>query len=98
MEDLSVQYDNTVRNTSGEIVQFIYGDDGLDPAEMEANGPVEIPRLLASISVHTKLIRTNFLTISQARYPLHSEEALLPYEILELLERYLSSPKFLGTF
>ncbi|EPS62830.1 hypothetical protein M569_11956, partial [Genlisea aurea] len=35
LEDLSVQYDSTVRNASGCIVQFTYGDDGLDPAQME---------------------------------------------------------------
>lgn len=52
LEDLSTQYDYTVRNSSGGIVQFIYGDDGLDPAGMEAKDrPVEIPRLLATVKV-----------------------------------------------
>ena len=32
LEDLSVQYDRTVRTSAGDIVQFAYGDDGLDPA------------------------------------------------------------------
>ena len=31
LEDLSIQYDNTVRNASSCIVQFVYGDDGMDP-------------------------------------------------------------------
>jgi DNA-directed RNA polymerase beta' subunit len=30
MEDLQVKYDGTVRETSGAIVQFTYGEDGLD--------------------------------------------------------------------
>jgi DNA-directed RNA polymerase III subunit RPC1 len=30
-----VQYDETVRTSSGDVVQFTYGDDGLDPAAME---------------------------------------------------------------
>lgn len=28
LEDLSVQYDSTVRTSRGDIVQFTYGDDG----------------------------------------------------------------------
>ncbi len=35
LEDLSTQYDYTVRTSTGGVVQFIYGDDGLDPAGME---------------------------------------------------------------
>uniref|UniRef100_A0A0X3PF39 DNA-directed RNA polymerase subunit n=1 Tax=Schistocephalus solidus TaxID=70667 RepID=A0A0X3PF39_SCHSO len=30
LEDLSVQYDGTVRDSGGGIIQFRYGDDGLD--------------------------------------------------------------------
>jgi len=31
LEDLKVMYDRTVRNTSDTIIQFKYGDDGIDP-------------------------------------------------------------------
>ncbi|VDM52864.1 unnamed protein product [Angiostrongylus costaricensis] len=41
LEDLCASYDGTVRSSSGEIIQFVFGDDGLDPALMEAkNGSV----------------------------------------------------------
>jgi DNA-directed RNA polymerase II subunit RPB1 len=30
MEDVCVRYDATVRNSSGEIIQFLYGEDGMD--------------------------------------------------------------------
>ena len=33
LEDTSVRYDGTVRNTEGNIYQFVYGDDGFDAAE-----------------------------------------------------------------
>lgn len=36
LEDLGVMYDSTVRASDGSVVQFTYGDDGLDPAEMES--------------------------------------------------------------
>ncbi|VDN09950.1 unnamed protein product [Dibothriocephalus latus] len=41
LEDLSVQYDGTVRDSGGGIIQFRYGDDGLDVCQssfLKANG------------------------------------------------------------
>uniref|UniRef100_A0A6C0L177 DNA-directed RNA polymerase II subunit RPB1 n=1 Tax=viral metagenome TaxID=1070528 RepID=A0A6C0L177_9ZZZZ len=35
MEDLRVDYDYSVRNNSGCIIQFIYGDDGMDSCTVE---------------------------------------------------------------
>ncbi|PSN72369.1 beta and beta-prime subunits of DNA dependent RNA-polymerase [Corynespora cassiicola Philippines] len=45
LEDLSAQYDDTVRNSSGTVVQFQYGDDHLDPVDMEGKAkPVHFDR------------------------------------------------------
>ncbi|OQV22502.1 DNA-directed RNA polymerase III subunit RPC1 [Hypsibius exemplaris] len=35
LEDVVVQYDKTVRNSINEIIQFRFGEDGLDPACIE---------------------------------------------------------------
>lgn len=35
MEDLMVYYDGTVRNSRGQIVQFLYGEDGMDARWIE---------------------------------------------------------------
>ena len=35
LEDLKVEYDMTVRNSKGKIVQFAYGDDGFDSTKTE---------------------------------------------------------------
>lgn len=35
MEDVMVQYDGTVRNSKGEVMQFIYGEDGMDALHIE---------------------------------------------------------------
>ena len=35
LEDLKVEYDMTVRNNKGKIIQFSYGDDGFDPVKTE---------------------------------------------------------------
>lgn len=46
LEDLSLQYDSTVRNSENTVVQFTYGDDGLHPDKMENNDrPVDFDRL-----------------------------------------------------
>eukprot|EP00957_Ditylum_brightwellii_P091932 6999844-Ditylum_brightwellii.AAC.1 len=37
LEDLSLRYDNTVRNSENTDVQFTYGDDNLNPEKMEDN-------------------------------------------------------------
>ncbi|GAA0140425.1 DNA-directed RNA polymerase [Lithospermum erythrorhizon] len=48
LEDLYIHYDNTVRNASSCIIQFMYGDDGMDPSQMEAKDgqPLNFDRLL----------------------------------------------------
>ncbi|MCJ1358831.1 MAG: DNA-directed RNA polymerase II subunit RPB1 [Icmadophila ericetorum] len=35
MEDVMAKYDGTVRNSLGDIVQFVYGEDGLDGVHIE---------------------------------------------------------------
>lgn len=35
LEDVMVKYDGTVRNSLGDIIEFIYGEDGLDGAIIE---------------------------------------------------------------
>ncbi|KAF2683170.1 beta and beta-prime subunits of DNA dependent RNA-polymerase [Lentithecium fluviatile CBS 122367] len=45
LEDLSAGYDGTVRNSSGTVVQIQYGDDNLDPVDMEGKAkPVHFDR------------------------------------------------------
>ena len=35
MEDFSIRYDGTVRDAGGAVVQFLYGEDGMDGAAVE---------------------------------------------------------------
>ena len=37
LQDLRVEYDSTVRDATGQIVQFKYGDDGIDVAGLHLN-------------------------------------------------------------
>ena len=38
LEDVMVCYDGTVRNSLGDLLQFVYGEDGMDGAFIEAQG------------------------------------------------------------
>ena len=41
LEDLMVSYDMTVRTNKGKVVEFSYGDDGIDPVKVE-NQPIPL--------------------------------------------------------
>lgn len=56
MEDCKISYDHTVRNASGTIVQFLYGEDGMDPIKLEDQ---QIPYIDMD---YTKLRDTYLLT------------------------------------
>ncbi|KAF3663733.1 DNA-directed RNA polymerase III subunit RPC1 [Capsicum annuum] len=51
LEDLAVYYDSTVRNASSCIVQFMYGDDGMNPSQMEEKKgcPLNFSRLFMKV-------------------------------------------------
>ena len=50
LEDLVIKYDNTVRSSDETIIQFTYGDDGMDPLFMdEQKLPVSLGRLYTRI-------------------------------------------------
>lgn len=36
MEDIMVKYDGTVRNSLGDVIQFLYGEDGMDAVWVES--------------------------------------------------------------
>ena len=65
LEDLSAGYDNTVRNSSSGIVQFQYGDDRLDPVDMEGKAkPVDFERTFthATVSISDAFASKTVLT------------------------------------
>ena len=46
MESLVVAYDGSVRDSKGNIIQMLYGEDGFDPTRIECDGgdfPVQVP-------------------------------------------------------
>lgn len=52
LEDLCSHYDLTVRSSTNDIVQFVYGGDSLDPASMEGKDqPIDFKRVYNHIKV-----------------------------------------------
>lgn len=50
LQDLEVKYDGTVRETRGVVVQFEYGDDGVDPAKSDYGKSVNVPRIIQNVT------------------------------------------------
>ncbi|MCJ1287100.1 hypothetical protein MMC26_006448 [Xylographa opegraphella] len=75
LEDLSSQYDDTVRNSSSNVIQFQYGDDKLDPVDMEGKAkPVHFERTFTHAETTTWSNR---------------DRTLLPWEISATCEELL---------
>jgi DNA-directed RNA polymerase II subunit RPB1 len=56
MEDCKINYDYTVRNASGSIIQFLYGEDGMDATKIETQ-PLPFVKM-----DYSKLKKTYLLT------------------------------------
>jgi hypothetical protein len=63
LEDLSVCYDRTVRTSDGQIVQFVYGDDGLNPTVMERkNCSIPLDKVFRNMA--SLVYKVNYRTLS----------------------------------
>lgn len=59
LEHLKIEYDLTVRDPHGNIIQYVYGDDGIDPAKSDHGDAVNITRLVESESVVDEGVKTS---------------------------------------
>lgn len=75
-----VHYDGSVRNAIGEVVEFIYGGDGLDPVFMEIKDrPVDLKRQMLHM---------------RAMHPFRNEKPLAGSELVPTAERILATASF----
>ncbi|MDQ3939707.1 MAG: DNA-directed RNA polymerase subunit A' [Thermoproteota archaeon] len=51
LEHLKIEYDHTVRDPHGNIIQYMYGEDGVDPAKSDHGEAVNVSRLIESESI-----------------------------------------------
>ncbi|XP_037084098.1 LOW QUALITY PROTEIN: DNA-directed RNA polymerase III subunit RPC1-like [Pollicipes pollicipes] len=80
LEDLCSQYDISVRDSVGNMVQFCYGGDGLDPACMEGKDkPVDFERILNHV---------------RAKSPCADEEPLDADSVLEAVSEIVQMKEY----
>ena len=62
-EDIQTQYDNTVRDITGEIYQLSYGNDGMDPSQtVKVSGeqqPYDISRIISRLNLQHEMTKEN---------------------------------------
>jgi len=51
LEHIRLEYDSTVRDSAGDIIQFRYGEDGVDPAKSDHGKAVNVSRLIDQIKI-----------------------------------------------
>ncbi|KAJ1964136.1 DNA-directed RNA polymerase III subunit C1 (rpo31) [Dipsacomyces acuminosporus] len=82
-EDLRVQYDSSVRNSAGVVVQFEYGGDSLDPFQLEGEGePV--------------IFKHNWEHVRNTTSAAPGEERLAPFQIKLIVDKAVLEPRFVN--
>ena len=51
LEHIRLEYDGTVRDTHGHLIQFLYGEDGIDVAKSDHGEAFNVNRLIASQTI-----------------------------------------------
>jgi len=59
LEDLKVDYDMTVRNNRGKVIQFLYGEDGFDSTRIENQSLPLVGMSVEDIYLHYDIIGAN---------------------------------------
>lgn len=84
IEDLRIEIDGTVRDSIGRIVQFVYGDDGMDPKKLYYAKGVDFPFFVNPVNLANKInseLRRSKGSIKSPR-KLHPEEKSLLLEFI----------------
>ncbi len=52
LQDLRVEYDQSVRTPNGMIIQYRYGEDGVDPSKSDAGKAVNVEKIVERVVTH----------------------------------------------
>ncbi|UCC59177.1 MAG: DNA-directed RNA polymerase subunit A' [Candidatus Bathyarchaeum sp.] len=82
LEQLRVEYDGTVRTSTGDIIQLEYGEDGVDPAKSDHGKAVNVDRLIEQVRIMVEeakpapksYIQENLLEVEKQLTPLIFKE------------------------
>ncbi|MEM2118678.1 MAG: DNA-directed RNA polymerase subunit A'', partial [Candidatus Bathyarchaeia archaeon] len=88
LEHIRLEYDGTVRNSAGDIIQFCYGEDGVDPAKSDHGKAVNVSRLVDQIRISKEKGRP--VSVDHVKEQLKGVEEKLTPILIEELNRNLS--------
>jgi DNA-directed RNA polymerase subunit A' len=91
LEHLRVEYDGTVRDSSGDIVQFTYGEDGVDPAKSDHGKAVDVINLIERIKI--SISKGRAATTKYITDKLEENAEVLTPALINELETNLASSK-----
>ncbi|CDK25021.1 unnamed protein product [Kuraishia capsulata CBS 1993] len=86
LEDIMVHYDGTARNSLGDVIQFLYGEDGIDGTQVEKQTVDTIP---GTDDAFEKRYRVDLMNASQGIKPElveYGTEILGSVELQKLLD------------
>ena len=83
MEDSKIHYDNTVRTAIGSIIQYIYGEDGMDGCKIEVQFINTIDKELLEIDQEYNLKSTDNASIHMTKEAFDSFD----YDITDLQKK-----------
>jgi DNA-directed RNA polymerase III subunit RPC1 len=101
LEDLCIQYDGTVRNSVNQVIQFVYGDDGIEPTYVEGDSdPLNYDRLLRNLlcrnfNPERTLTPSQILALFYAEEERNKEIRDFPISHKKDLVDFLSKPSIL---
>ena len=91
LEDLIVQYNNTVTISNGEIVEFLYGDDGIEPMNTDTEGKIiYLPRLWELICSNYSIKSDKILRVDQIRKQVEGYISKCPIKEFEISEVFIN--------
>ncbi len=91
LEHIRLEYDGTVRDSAGDIIQFKYGEDGVDPAKSDHGKAVNVSRLIDQIKIGEEKGVTATLDFAKKRLE-EVEDQLTPI-LLDQLKQNLAKAR-----
>src|SRR5512139_3970127 len=91
LEHIRLEYDGTVRDSAGDIIQFRYGEDGVDPAKSDHGKAVNVSRLIDQIKIGE--VKGEAASAEYIKKQLKSIENELTPILLDQLKQHLGKGK-----
>ncbi|MDI6805585.1 MAG: DNA-directed RNA polymerase subunit A' [Candidatus Bathyarchaeia archaeon] len=95
LEHIRLEYDGTVRNSAGDIIQFRYGEDGVDPAKSDHGKAVNVSRLVEQFKIAEE--KGKPASVEYIKKQLEEVEDQLTPVLIEELKQSLTKAKLSKT-